>query len=226
MNTLQLHYFFDPLCGWCYASAPALAGLAKAYPDALELMPSGLFSEDGARPMSPAWIEHAWSNDQRIQRLTGQQYSEAYHRDVLQGENVQFDSGPANRALTAIRALAPQLETHFLHQMQHQRYVAGQDTARPEILGQIAARLAAASGIPLDAGQFSERLLHDLPLAQATQARITNTQSLMQRYGVAGIPQLLVRTANSEQILHGSVLYRGEQALLDAVQRAVSSKAA
>lgn len=26
MNPFRLQYFFDPLCGWCYASAPALAG--------------------------------------------------------------------------------------------------------------------------------------------------------------------------------------------------------
>ena len=32
MNALKLYYFFDPLCGWCYASAPALAGLALNIP--------------------------------------------------------------------------------------------------------------------------------------------------------------------------------------------------
>ncbi|MBI3285440.1 MAG: DsbA family protein [Burkholderiales bacterium] len=226
MNTLKLQYFFDPLCGWCYASAPALAGLAAAYPDALELMPSGLFSEHGARAMSPEWVAHAWGNDQRIARLTGQHYSEAYHRDVLQGEDVRFDSGPANRALTAIRMLAPRLETHFLHEMQRQRYVEGLDTALPSVLGNIAAATGAESGIPLDAGQFSHRLMHDVLLEQATIERIAVTQRLMQRYGVAGIPQLLVRTGNSEQILHGAVLYRGEQALLAAVERAASSMAA
>jgi protein-disulfide isomerase-like protein with CxxC motif len=26
-HALQFHYFFDPLCGWCYASAPALAAI-------------------------------------------------------------------------------------------------------------------------------------------------------------------------------------------------------
>lgn len=45
-KTLRLQYLFDPLCGWCYASAPALTGIAAAYPDLLELMPSELFSTE------------------------------------------------------------------------------------------------------------------------------------------------------------------------------------
>ena len=71
MNALKLYYFFDPLCGWCYASAPALAGLAEAFPDALTLMPSGLFSEENARDISPEWAAYAWRNDQRIEKMTG-----------------------------------------------------------------------------------------------------------------------------------------------------------
>jgi putative protein-disulfide isomerase len=70
MQSAKLKYIFDPLCGWCYASAPALQALSEAYPDVLELMPSGLFSDAGARVMTPEWAHHAWSNDQRIEAMT------------------------------------------------------------------------------------------------------------------------------------------------------------
>jgi hypothetical protein len=49
MHFEKIQYFFDPLCGWCYASAPALGYLAQHYAEKLELMPSGLFSDEGAR---------------------------------------------------------------------------------------------------------------------------------------------------------------------------------
>lgn len=49
MHFEKLQYLFDPLCGWCYASAPALSYLAQHHADQLELMPSGLFSDEGAR---------------------------------------------------------------------------------------------------------------------------------------------------------------------------------
>src|SRR5271163_4890850 len=48
-RAVKLDYFFDPLCGWCYASAPALEALAEAFPDALTMLPSGLFAGAGAR---------------------------------------------------------------------------------------------------------------------------------------------------------------------------------
>lgn len=43
MQIARLQYLFDPLCGRCYASAPTLGGLTEAFPDTLELLPSGLF---------------------------------------------------------------------------------------------------------------------------------------------------------------------------------------
>ena len=31
-QAMKLDYFFDPFCGWCYASAPALKAVAGANP--------------------------------------------------------------------------------------------------------------------------------------------------------------------------------------------------
>lgn len=55
-QTIELQYFFDPFCGWCYASAPALEGLAAKYPGQLSMMPSGLFFD--GRPIS-SMADHA-----------------------------------------------------------------------------------------------------------------------------------------------------------------------
>ena len=49
MNTL--YYIFDPLCGWCYCASSIVTALAGAEDVRLELLPSGLFREDGARSM-------------------------------------------------------------------------------------------------------------------------------------------------------------------------------
>ena len=47
-----LHYLFDPLCGWCYGAAPVLSALQGQPSVNVELLPTGLFSGEGARPMS------------------------------------------------------------------------------------------------------------------------------------------------------------------------------
>lgn len=113
-KTLRLQYLFDPLCGWCYASAPALTGIAAAYPDLLELMPSELFSTDGGRDMTPEWAHHAWTNGQRIAAMTRQVFSEAYHQQVLLGDDVRFNSTMLNRALTAVRGVDAALDPKLL----------------------------------------------------------------------------------------------------------------
>ncbi len=118
MNPFRLQYFFDPLCGWCYASAPALAGLDAAHPGVLELMPSGLFADEGARELTPEWGEYAWRNDQRIEQMTGQRFTHAYREQVLRRGGVRFDSGPANRALSALRGVDARLERPLLEAIQ------------------------------------------------------------------------------------------------------------
>jgi putative protein-disulfide isomerase len=219
MNTLRLHYFFDPLCGWCYASAPAIAGLALAFPDSLEFMPSGLFADEGARELSADWADYAWRNDQRIEQLTGQRFTSAYREQVLGGAGVRFDSGPANHALTALRELDADLEWRYLQAIQLARYVDGRDTARPAVLGAIAARVAAECGIAVDAAEFAERLRGDGALRQATARRVGATRDAMRRLGRSGVPQLLVGVAGQQHVLSGEALHGGLPALVATIQR-------
>jgi len=214
---LKLQYFLDPLCGWCYASAPALAALAKQFPTVLELMPTGLFSGAGARPMSKEWVGHAWSNDQRIAQMTGQIFSQAYHDQILNGADVHFDSGHATRALTAMRQITPALEPRLMHALQLARYVDGRDTEKPEVVADVAATVAALIELPLDKAQFADRLTNDASLDQATAQRTASSQALMHRLGVSGVPLLWVSMGAIEQAIHGSLLYQGGASLITAI---------
>ncbi len=53
-------YLFDPLCGWCYGASPMLGHLRVAG-ISIELIPTGLFSGAGARPMDKGFAAYAWS---------------------------------------------------------------------------------------------------------------------------------------------------------------------
>lgn len=199
MNPFRLQYFFDPLCGWCYASAPALAGLDAAHPGVLELMPSGLFADEGARELTPEWGEYAWRNDQRIEQMTGQRFTHAYREQVLRRGGVRFDSGPANRALSALRGVDARLERPLLEAIQLARYVDGLDTARPDVL--------------------ARRIEGDAALASETAGRIARTQRAMRQLGASGVPQLLLTVGERGYVLHGASLYGGAQAAVAAVER-------
>ncbi|MEP6505035.1 MAG: DsbA family protein [Betaproteobacteria bacterium] len=130
--TKTLHYVFDPLCGWCYGAIQTVSALARSPAAQLHLMPSGLFSGAGARAIVDAIAAIAWSNDQRIERLTGQHFSERYRSQVLPDDHQMFDSGPASVALTAVALTASQRELDALKAIQRARFLDGLDVARPE----------------------------------------------------------------------------------------------
>lgn len=148
---IQITYLFDPLCGWCYGAATLLEQLVTRPDFAVELAPTGLFAGEGARPMDDGFAAYAWSNDQRISRLSGQPFSEAYRRDVLGDRTRLFDSGPATLALTAVALTAPDREFAALKAFQLVRYVEGRDSTDISVLSdvlramnlpEVAARLA------------------------------------------------------------------------------------
>ena len=212
---LELQYFFDPLCGWCYASAPALAGLAERHGSALRMMPIGLFMHP--RPMATI-AEHAWQNDQRITALTGQRFSEAYRLQVLEAADGVFDSTPLTRALTALGDQDAALEPRFLHAAQLARYVDGVDTCRAEAVARIAVEVAHRAGLNLDTHEFAACLQDDHALAVATARRVALAQQAMRALPAAGVPQLLARIDGEPQVIAGQHLYGGPQRLLEHLQ--------
>lgn len=91
-DTTRITYLFDPLCRWCYGVSATLEKLVADPHFVVELAPTGMFAGDGARSMEKHFAEYAWSNDQRISRLTGQPFSEAYRHNVLGDHGCLFDS--------------------------------------------------------------------------------------------------------------------------------------
>lgn len=215
MQNLELQYFFDPLCGWCYASAPALAGLAEHHGAVLRMMPVGLFMQP--RPIAGI-ADYAWQNDQRIATLTGQRFTESYRAQVLQAADGVFDSTLLTRALTALGEQDAALEPRLLHAAQLARYVDGMDTCRAEAVAQIAVDVAREANINLDAAEFASRLRDDRTLTETTARRVALAQQAMQALPSGGVPQLLVRAGGKTQVIAGQPLYNGPQRLLEHLQ--------
>ena len=193
-------YLFDPLCGWCYGASPVIQRLGQQSDIQLELAPTGLFAGSGGRAMDAAFADYAWSNDQRIEKLTGQRFTADYQRKVLGKPGSRFDSTAATLSLTAVSMSEPQRELETLKALQEARYVHALDTSAAPVvvsllrdlgLGIAADRLAA-----LDAG-----------LVAANAVRIHKAQGLMQRFGAQGVPTLVVTDDNGSRLLRGNALY-------------------
>jgi putative protein-disulfide isomerase len=202
-----LRYVFDPLCGWCYGAVETVSALSGSPAVQLHLMPSGLFSGAGARPMDDAFAAFAWSNDQRIERLTGQHFSSRYRDQVLADRRQMFDSGPASVALTAVALAAPERELDALKAIQRARFVEGLDVTRPETL---AALLHAHA---LD--QAAALLTATGPgLLEAHVARVAQAQALLQSFGARGVPAFILEEDGRRTLLDGSAIHADPQSFL------------
>lgn len=214
-SNFELRYYFDPLCGWCYASAPSLAGLAECFPDQLSLMPSGLFMH--ARPVADM-ADHAWRNDRHIAELTGQRFSEDYHCKVLLAPQGVFDSAPLTFALVALGEVDHRIELRFLHAAQIARYVDGRDTSRIEVAADVAVAVAADAGTDLDRVAFAQ-YLGNAELQRRVAKRVAAAQADLEGFPSRGVPQLLLVTGAHRRLLDGHDLYAGRDVLLERIDQ-------
>ena len=211
--TTTLHYLFDPLCGWCYGATPALSALQESSAVSVELLPTGLFSGAGARPMDGDFAAYAWSNDQRIERLTGQRFTEQYRHQVLGDRQRLFDSGPATVALTAVSLTAPDRELEALKAIQHARYVDGGDVTSLATLAGVLQGLGLAQAAAMLAQP-------DVNLLAANQARTSRAQALMREFGARGVPTLVAESGTKRWVVNHAAFYANPGALVSELEAA------
>lgn len=211
--TKTLYYLFDPLCGWCYGAIPALSALSEVPSVNIELLPTGLFAGEGARPMNADFAAYAWSNDQRIERLTGQRFSEQYRERVLGDRQRLFDSGPATLALTAVFLTAPARELEALKAIQTARYVDGQDTTSLETLAGVLRGLGLEQAAVLVARP-------DEDLLSANQSRMDRGQALMWEFGARGVPTLVAESGAKRWVVNHGDFYSNPSALAGELEAA------
>ena len=197
---MKLIYLFDPLCGWCYASSPAVLNLAKSNEFELEIYATGLFADTG-RTMDAAFARHAWSNDQRIAQLTGQPVSEKYHRQILLGEG-EFNSRALSNACFALLEQGSETMLEVFAKLQKARYVDGQDTSQTEVVRRLLQ----------DLGQSTAAETFDSAENQAkTTDWIGQGQTIATRFGVQGVPSLFAETEQGWLNVPSRLLYEDAQ---------------
>lgn len=212
-DTTHITYLFDPLCGWCYGASATLEKLV-ARPDLdIRLAPTGLFAGTGARPMDDGFAAYAWTNDQRIARLTGQPFSEDYRRKVLCNRTRLFDSCPPTLAVTAVALTAPHREFEALKAIQKARYVEGRDITDLTVL------VSVLRGLELNdaADQLANR---DPRVIAAYQTRLDAARQEMRRFGASGVPALVVGTGDNRRIVQASALFGSIDMLIAGLKAA------
>lgn len=190
MNTATLHYIYDPLCGWCYGSAP----LVKAARAVLSVRPHGGGMMTGARrqAVTPQLRDFVKPHDARIAQLSGQRFGQAYLDGLLCDTNAVFDSAPPTAAMLAAETIAGRGLDMLAH-LQVEHYVEGRRIADRAVLIDIAATLG------LDATTFEQAL--DRQSGEAVKVHINETRRFMAQVGAQGFPTFVLETRQGLQIV-------------------------
>ena len=174
-----LHYFFDPLCGWCYAVAPLIDAASRVPKLVLEMHAGGLWPE--AVSPTPEMRGRIRSADARVAQLTGQRYGSAYLDGWLADPTTVLESRPPTAAWLAVCAVAPEQGLAMLQVIHKAHYEDGRRVVEHEVL----ADLAASIGI--------DRARYETALATvAVDAHIADTRRRMAELGVNGFPALFL----------------------------------
>lgn len=210
---VNITYLLDPLCGWCYGASPLLQQLGQLPGMQLELAPTGLFAGAGGRTLDAEFAQYAWANDMRIQKLTGQRFSEKYRREVLGKLGSRFDSTATTLALTAVGLTAPTRELAALKVLQQARYVQALDTGNGTVVAQLLREMQLDAAADL-------LLADDAQLLAANAARLVKAQGLKQAFGAQGVPALIVTDDKGSRLLRGNALYGSLDSLLAEIAAA------
>lgn len=197
---MKIKYFYDPLCGWCYGASAALEK-AESLGFKVESYPTGFFSESGGQAMTSNFADYAWANDQRIEKITGQVFSEEYQKHVLSNLAVRFDSWMPTVAVVAHESKFKDEGLKLLRAIQKARYVAGLDCTNPEVLADIAKHHG------WDSNDFLA-LIIDPTFQQQTRIKIAKNLASYEKYHAKGIPLIVIENDGVEQILSSSFVFR------------------
>jgi putative protein-disulfide isomerase len=163
--------------------------------------------------MNGDFAAYAWSNDQRIERLTGQPFTGQYRERVLGDHQRLFDSGPATLALTAVFLTALARELEALKAIQNARYVDGKDTTSPQTLASVLRGL----GLEQAAAMVEQP---DEDLLSANKARMDRAKALMREFGAHGVPTLVAESGAKRWVVNHSDFYSNPRALAGVIEAA------
>jgi len=206
---MDLHYIFDPLCGWCYGASHLVHTLAQRLPPkvTLQLWPGALFPEPVS--IAPGMRAHIVSSDRRIAELTGVPFGAAYLARIGDASlPVTLWSVPV---IAAIAVAAPAQRLGLVEAIQRAHYVDGRDLSDMAVLSAV----AVAAG--LDPGAFSATM-QSAAHAQATKLWISQARALMARAGVSGFPAFVADQGGTLIRIDHNNAYRHPQAMIERIE--------
>lgn len=187
---MLLHYFYDPLCSWCYGFSPVIKAFQEKYKSQMdfEIISGGMVKGESEKPIGDMsdFIRDA---HQRIETTSGVEFGPGFKRRLDEGTTV-FSSVPGAVALSVFKSFDEEQAISYASDIQYAIYHDGID---PNDQAEYA-KLAEAYGISTE--EFLSRMQKDEFRKDAY-----DDFSVAQQFGVKGYPTTVLFAKNEYFLL-------------------------
>ncbi len=177
--TIDLLYFANPMCSWCYGFHGGLEAALAASPDAFTVtvaLGALRADQEPLRAEQKRYLRDAWT---RVGDASGRPFDFA----LLERDDFAYDTRPACRAVAAVRGVASGRTLAYLGAVQTAFYRDNHDVTRAPVLAEIARETG------LDPAVVTRALTDP-----AGEARLDGEYQETARLGIAGYPTLVALT--------------------------------
>ncbi|MAK92166.1 MAG: protein-disulfide isomerase [Oleibacter sp.] len=193
----KIHYFYDPMCGWCYGATTLISALNNFVAEnnwQVVMHPGGIIAR---RAIENGFHQHILSADEHIARLTKAEFGENYRARVASSQPLVLDSMLPTQAILAAKTCGKD-EFTMLKAIQSAHYQQGLDVSEEATLQQIAKDLGIADSDWQNAMQDA---------AAQLRYELQQSHQHMNQLGVQGFPTLIMETDKGLQRLPHSQFY-------------------
>jgi len=184
--TLELLYFANPMCSWCWGFAPVMRHVQERWPEMRLVVATGELGRNRDRPMSEADKATVREHWQHVVERTGQPFDFAF----FERQGFVYDTEPPSRLLTLLRHHYPATLPAALHRL-HERFYARNEAITDRALLAETATEFGLDRTTFDAAFDSEDLIEETAREWQTTARL----------GVTGYPTLLALQDGKAQVI-------------------------
>ncbi|MBR9869048.1 MAG: DsbA family protein [Oceanospirillales bacterium] len=208
---VNVHYFFDPMCGWCYGASPLIGVLAATPGFKIIYHPGGMIMKQA---IDPAFRQHILQADRKIAAMTGVYFGDAYQARVAGAGEFFVDSYAPTCAFLVGQEMGIAADI-MLETLQKAHYQDGKHLDELNVLAELAV------SIGLDETEWNQNMVKFEPEMMDI---IKESHRLMGQMQVSGYPTLIIEKDGKLERLEHTQFYgkRSEwKACLDGYFEAV-----
>ncbi|MGO2512677.1 DsbA family protein [Marinomonas polaris] len=180
---VKVHYFFDPMCGWCYGATALVEILAEVPEFEITYHPGGMIPK---RAIDPSFRQHILQADSQIATMTKAHFGDVYKARVAGAGDFIVDSYSTTRAFLVGQDMG--IEAHkMLAAIQKAHYQDGKHLDELNVLADLAVSMG------LDKTTWNEKMA-------GSEANMMNqveeSHQLMGQMQVSGYPTFIIEKDN------------------------------